>query len=143
MSQDGSAFAGERARYYMNKAFGRGLERARALDEGQNGSELQRATIEPLTGGGHRVVVERSSSVVRGGRTGPGGERSEHSFGKPEDALRFLQDLLHGRLPDVSDAAGMGERGTGPGSEEGEKESRGSVIEDVLGDVLKGDGDRP
>lgn len=142
MSQEGSELNGGHARYYMNKAFGRGLERARALDEGSNGSELQRATIEPLTGGGHRVVVERSAAVVRGGRTGQEGERSEHSFRTSEDVLRFLQDLLHGRLPGLSEGSGPRERGAGLEPDESGRVSPETMIDNVLGDVLDGNGER-
>ncbi|HVB35380.1 MAG TPA: hypothetical protein VNJ52_13550 [Patescibacteria group bacterium] len=110
-------------RFYMNKLFGRGVERARALDrDGESGKALgtvRRVTIEPQSNGSHRVVVEHSTTIEQGGRHGAGSGAgkgqiaespvSEHSFAGAGDALRFLSDVLSNRPP--APAAGSGESG--------------------------------
>jgi hypothetical protein len=131
---DGSATGVTAERYYMNKAYGRSLERARALDaqaEGQRGVEFQRATIEPEAGGGHKVIVEHRATVIDGGRDGEDVGRSEHSFVTPEDAIQFLRDILRGHL--------QGEGGAGRHSDAGldsELEGGGNEgpIQDGLGE---------
>jgi hypothetical protein len=142
IGRDGSVAGGQPERFYMNKSYGRSLERARALDERpggqQDGGELQRATIEPDSSGGHKVIVERSATAIRGGGAEQGNQRSEHSFAKPEDALRFLEDILHGRLPGEGEA-GNGDAGSG---DAGNGQPHRSAAEDLLGDVLSGTGGR-
>ncbi len=107
-------------RFYMNKIFGRGLEHVRALESnGKSGHALgtvRRVTIEPTSGGGHTVRVERSGVAEHVERGVPAsvdriGESlaSEHSFGHAGDALRFLSDVLNDHP--ASPAAGRGEAG--------------------------------
>jgi hypothetical protein len=121
--------------YYMNKAYGRSLERARALDAregGPRGSAFQRATIEPESDSGHKVIVEHNTTVIDGGRDGRDVARSEHSFATPEDALRFLRDVLLGRSPGEVGNGTYAEAGQGAGSE---AEGQEDPIADVLGEV--------
>ena len=143
VGRDGSVAGGKPERFYMNKSYGRSLERARALDEQpdgqQDGGELQRATIEPDSRGGHTVIVERSATSIRGGGDEQGNHRSEHSFAKPEDALRFLEDILHGRLLGEGEAGGNGDAGS---EDAGNGQQHRSAVEDLLGDVLSGAGGR-
>jgi hypothetical protein len=116
---------GSAGRYYMNKIFGRGVERARALERnGASGNPLgpvRRVTIEPQANGGHRIVVERSAAVEEtarpassdsaAGRNAPGAAlASEHSVGGADDAIRFLSGVLNGRAPAVSGGASEGDR---------------------------------
>lgn len=102
--------------YYMNKIFGRGLEQIRSLERNGKGGRalglVSRVTIEPRSGGGHLVRVERSRSFEHGvpasvDRIGPA-LTSEHSFGNTGDAIHFLNDVLTGRMPK---APGGGEAG--------------------------------
>lgn len=141
-SEEGVASAGAQERHYMNKAYGRSLEQARALDERPRRGEFHRATIEPEAGGGHKVIVERSVTVVRGGRAGQRTNRSEHSFAKPEDALAFLRDTLRGRIPGEREMANQEDAEAAPETGETESGADGKAIEDVLGDILSGAGDR-
>jgi hypothetical protein len=107
-------------RHYMNKLFGRDVERARALERnGRTGNPLgpaRRVTIEPQSSGGHRVVVERSAVVEQGDRPSSQGGRiagsstSEHSFGSTGDAMRFLSDVLNDRPPSPSGTSSEGGR---------------------------------
>lgn len=110
-TRSGSAGSGA-GRFYMNKIFGRGLEKARALEEqkmeARKPGQILRATIEPSReGGGHRVVIERQAMTIQGGQDGdnPIGS-SEHTFGQIEDAIRFLDEVLHGRLTGENDPNG-------------------------------------
>jgi hypothetical protein len=95
-------------RYYMNKIFGRGVERARALDRSSGAGKalgaVRRVTIEPQSDGSHRVVVERVSGaglqpVSHAGKISAPHAASEHSFAGTGDALRFLSDVLSDRTP--------------------------------------------
>jgi hypothetical protein len=132
---DGSATGGTAERYYMNKAYGRSLEKARALDSltgGNEGGEFQRATIEPEADGGHKVIVEHSTTVVAGGGDGRDVARSEHSFSTPEDAIQFLREVLRGRLP--GGVRNGSHAHSGRGSEPGDDGS-GDPIADVLGEA--------
>jgi hypothetical protein len=143
-----SGEAGEATeRFYMNKAYGRSLERARALDarpggqqDSQQDGAFRRVTIEPETGGGHRVIVEHSTTVI-GGHDEEPAERSEHSFAKPEDAVQFLQDILRGRLPGGSEDKDEGDPGSS-GARGGRNEGHGSGIESPIEDALGGAGGR-
>lgn len=103
-------------RYYMNKIFGRGLERVRALERDVRGHNplgtVKRITIEPKSGGVHRVVVEHESASMPLGRLNAGAERigsspvTEHLFHGAEDAMRFLGDVLSNRPPVQPGAGG-------------------------------------
>ncbi len=118
--QRGTGFEGRGAsgpsepseRYYMNKAFGRSLERAKALD-GDKGkpqeqpSTLQQATIEPDSHGGHRVTIERLLQITGSGREA---RRTEHWFPEVESAIQFLHRVLSGDGPEDGPA---GERDHG------------------------------
>lgn len=130
---------GSAGRYYMNKIFGRGVERARALDrnggndggnDGGSGSggdntknplgPVRRVTIEPQSEGGHRIVVERSEAAEdnghpaasdSAGRNAPDSTiATEHSFGDAEHAIQFLSDVMNDREPAVSGGASEGDR---------------------------------
>jgi hypothetical protein len=107
--RSGSAGNGA-GRFYMNKIFGRGLEKARALEEQmaevRKPGTILRAMIEPSReGGGHRVMIERQAMTIQGGQDGENPIRSsEHTFGQIEDAIRFLDDVLHGRLTGENDS---------------------------------------
>lgn len=111
-------------RYYMNKMFGRGVERARALEQATRDSEqpeaLKRVTVEPDEGGGHRVIVERVTLLAGGQRPNEAENngQSEHSFARPGDTLQFLHDLLTGRAPGEAEAQSEAESGEGGAEEE-------------------------
>jgi hypothetical protein len=133
--EHGIVSGGGAERYYMNKSYGRSLERARALDarpSGQTGGEFRRATIEPEAGGGHKVIVEHSTTVIGDGRDGQQAESSERSFAKPEDAIQFLQEILHGRLPGEVESGNHGEAGRGSAPEDDRNEGNGSWTEDLI-----------
>lgn len=110
-------------RYYMNKIFGRGIEKARALEEQIQGPgkprTVMRAMIEPNQGSGrHRVTVESDTMMTQSGqRGGKPVSSTEHMFSNLEDAIRFLDDVLHGRSPneeevDSGNGEGLREAGT-------------------------------
>jgi hypothetical protein len=99
-------------RYYMNKAFGRSMESAKALDRQpgrpqEQPSEVQRATIEPDRRGGHMVTIERLLQVTGSGREA---RRTEHWFPEVESAIQFLHHLLSG---DRTEGSTAGERDYG------------------------------
>ena len=104
-------------RYYMNKIFGRGLERARELDQSSPGRALgsvRSVTIKPDSSGGHLVRVERSSAIDEKGlpkasRVGDSVSTS-HTFSKAHDTLQFLSDILSDRPGDVFSGGNEGER---------------------------------
>lgn len=118
-------------RFYMNKIFGRGLERARALEgqmmAAQKPGAILRATVEPGgVGSDHRVVIERGAATLKGGQAGENPIRSsEHTFGQIEDAIRFLDDVLHGRLPEENDSkdGNSKDNGAGSGTDNGTQEA--------------------
>lgn len=123
---DGSGTEEGAGRYYMNKIFGRGLEKARALEEemqapGKPGT-VMRAMIEPdQDGGQHRVTIESHTMTMRSGqRGGKTLSSTEHMFTNIEEAIRFLDDVLHGRPANEDDAdGGKEEQQRGTGAEDG------------------------
>ena len=142
-SRSGLGKASER--FYMNKAFGRSLEMARALDaqkDGKQGTgEFQRATIERDPLGGHKVVIERQTTVERGARTGQDVERSEHSFAKPEDAIQFLHNILQEQPGGGSGTGKRGNMGVRADAEELGKDAQdGGEKDDLLGGLLSDGG---
>lgn len=111
--------ARETGRFYMNKIFGRGMENARAFEEEMHKAGMPeailRATIEPGRGNGeHRVMIERQTTVPGQGPKANAAGESEHTFNQIEDAIGFVDDMLHGRLPGAGMMAnGDGESGEG------------------------------
>ncbi len=111
--EPGISETGETAeRYYMNKAFGRSLERAKALD-GEMGKsqerdgQIQKATIEPDARGGHLVTIERLIEATGNGREA---RQSRVWFPEIESAIQFLRHVLSGKRPEDGQ---VGERENG------------------------------
>lgn len=122
-------------RFYMNKLFGRGLEQARALEqqmmETQKPGAIVRALIEPdQEGGEHRVVIEKQTMAgQRGQGTGDPIRSTEHMFGQIEDAIRFLDDVLHGRTPGEA------------GSKDGNSDKSGNATAASANEGTQGEGE--